>query len=160
RIRRYTERVGRIFRVHQRDIGREIRDFSHTLQRPTLLSDIERALKDGVTTQDEVRDAEGTPHFLRILPYRTGAARANGSSEPSRPITGVVLTITDISALKAAQGEIAKRQDQIQQLLESTAEAIYGVDTQGACTFCNPACVRLLGYRSQNDLIGRDMHEL
>jgi two-component system CheB/CheR fusion protein len=159
RIRRFTERIGRVFRVHARDIGREIRDFSHTLQRPTLLADIERALKEGVTTEDEVRDAEGTPHFLRVLPYRTGGRPANGASD-SRPITGVVLTTTDISALKAAQGEIAKRQDQIQQLLESTAEAIYGVDTRGACTFCNPACVRLLGYRSQNDLIGRDMHEL
>ena len=161
RIRRYTERIGRVFRLQDRDVGREIRDFSHTLQRPTLISDIERALAEGVTTEDEVRDANGTPHFLRILPYRTGRGRsADPANDAARPITGVVLTITDISALKAAQGEIAKRQDQIQQLLESTAEAIYGVDTEGACTFCNPACVRLLGYRSQNDLIGRDIHEL
>jgi two-component system CheB/CheR fusion protein len=99
---------------------------------------------------------------LRILPYRTGSYGRSGDGSPDkeRSITGVVLTITDISALKAAQGEIAKRQDQIQQLLESTAEAIYGVDTEGACTFCNPACVRLLGYRSSKDLIGRDIHEL
>ena len=162
RIRRYTERIARVFRINERDVGREIRDFSHTLQRSTLLSDIERALKDGISTEDEVRDAAGTPHFLRILPYRTGSytRNADGSGDKERPITGVVLTITDISALKSAQGEIAKRQDQIQQLLESTAEAIYGVDTEGACTFCNPACVRLLGYRSSKDLIGRDIHEL
>jgi PAS domain-containing protein len=31
-------------------------------------------------------------------------------------------------------------------LLDSTAEAIYGIDIHGLCTFCNSACVRLLGY--------------
>jgi two-component system CheB/CheR fusion protein len=162
RIRRYTERIGRVFRVQDRDIGREIRDFTHTLQRPTLLDEIERALHQGIVTEDEVHDANGTPHFLRILPYRTGGrGRATDAADAAtRPITGVVLTITDISALKNAQTEIEKRQDQIQQLLESTAEAIYGVDTDGKCSFCNPACVRLLGYRSAADLIGRDMHDV
>jgi two-component system CheB/CheR fusion protein len=162
RIRRYTERIGRVFRIQDRDVGREIRDFTHTLQRPTLLDEIERALNQGIVTEDEVRDSNGTPHFLRILPYRTGGrgrGADNGDGAP-RPITGVVLTITDISALKAAQTEIERRQDQIHQLLESTAEAIYGVDTEGKCTFCNPACVRLLGYRSSAELIGRDMHDV
>jgi two-component system CheB/CheR fusion protein len=162
RIRRYTERVARVFRIQERDVGREIRDFTHTLQRPSLLEEIERALEQGIVTEDEVRDSNGTPHFLRILPYRTGsrARGADGQDAPPRPISGVVLTITDISALKAAQTEIDRRQEQIQQLLESTAEAIYGVDTDGKCTFCNPACVRLLGYRSAADLIGRDMHDV
>ncbi len=160
RIRRYTERVARVFRIQERDIGREIRDFTHTLQRPSLLDEIGRALHQGIVTEDEVRDANGTPHFLRILPYRTGGRGADGPDTATRPISGVVLTITDISALKAAQTEIDRRQDQIQQLLESTAEAIYGVDTDGKCTFCNPACVRLLGYRSATELIGRDMHDV
>jgi diguanylate cyclase (GGDEF)-like protein/PAS domain S-box-containing protein len=45
-------------------------------------------------------------------------------------------------------------------LLDSTSEAIYGVDTEGVCTFANPACVFMLGYGSENDLIGKRMHEL
>ena len=45
-------------------------------------------------------------------------------------------------------------------LLDSTAEAIYGVDTEGICTFANPACVRMLGYASEGDLVGKRMHEL
>jgi two-component system CheB/CheR fusion protein len=282
RIRRYTERIGRVFRIQDRDLGREIRDFSHSLRRPTLMDEIERALREGLITEDEVRDERGVPHFLRILPYRTGRARASDTVPEVRPISGVVLAITDISALdkararlaqlsaivessedailrktldgtietwnrgaerlygysaeeaigknvrflcppegvrdverclaairrgerlehvetvrvrrdgspvevsitispihdeqgeivgasaiarditalKTAQREIERRQQQVQQLLESTAEAICGVDTQGVCTFCNPACVRLLGYRSQSELIGRDMHTI
>ncbi len=162
RLRRYTTRIGRVFRIQDSDMGRKIREFPHTLRRPRLIDDIERALRDGVSTEDEVADDSGTPYFLRILPCRTGGhlRRADGAPASARPISGVVLTLTDISALKAAQGELEKQQEQIQQLLESTAEAIYGVDTRGICTFCNPACVRLLGFRNPAELIGRDIHEI
>jgi PAS domain S-box-containing protein len=45
-------------------------------------------------------------------------------------------------------------------LLESTGEGIYGIDLDGNCTFANPACVRLLGFDSTDELMGRNMHEL
>jgi PAS domain S-box-containing protein len=45
-------------------------------------------------------------------------------------------------------------------LLNSTGEGIYGVDLNGNCTFANPACLRLLGYDGDADLLGRNMHEL
>ena len=45
-------------------------------------------------------------------------------------------------------------------LLDSTGEAIYGIDTAGVCTFSNPACARLLGYERAADLLGRQMHRL
>lgn len=45
-------------------------------------------------------------------------------------------------------------------LLHSTGEGIYGVDLDGNCTFANPACVRLLGFDSDAELLGRNMHEL
>lgn len=44
-------------------------------------------------------------------------------------------------------------------LLESTGEGIYGVDSEGRCTFSNRATCEMLGY-SQDELIGRNMHEL
>ena len=284
RIRRYTDRIGRVFRIQDRDIGRQIQDFSHTLKRPSLIADIEKALNEGVVTEDEVRDDQGTPHFLRILPYYLGGKTrpTDGAVLDPRPITGVVLTITDISALdrarhrlaqlsaivessedailrknldgiietwnkgaerlygftaeeaigkdvrllctpegrrdvdrflaairrgeridhvetvrvrkdgslvdcsvtispvydergvivgasaiarditalRDAQRDVEESKRQIQELLDSTAEAIYGVDTAGICTFVNPACVRLLGYSKPAELIGRDMHDV
>ncbi len=48
----------------------------------------------------------------------------------------------------------------VRALLDSTAEAVYGLDMQGNSTFVNPACVRLLGYGSADELVGRNMHEL
>jgi PAS domain S-box-containing protein len=60
----------------------------------------------------------------------------------------------------SAVEEIIAGKEQIRLLLESTAEAIYGVDLQGCCTFANPACVRLLGYGDAGELLGRQMHLL
>lgn len=45
-------------------------------------------------------------------------------------------------------------------LLDSTAEAIYGINTNGNCTFCNSACLRLLGYKDSAELIGKNMHAI
>jgi two-component system sensor histidine kinase/response regulator len=49
---------------------------------------------------------------------------------------------------------------QFKLLLDSTAQAIYGIDCQGVCMFCNPACAQLLGYEKAEDLLGRNMHDL
>lgn len=49
-------------------------------------------------------------------------------------------------------------QQDLRLILDSTAEAIYGVDIDGRCTFCNPACLRLLGYSDARALLGEDMH--
>ena len=48
--------------------------------------------------------------------------------------------------------------EKIRLLLNSTAEAIYGLDMNGNCTFCNNSCLRLLGYTSPDELLGRNMH--
>lgn len=45
-------------------------------------------------------------------------------------------------------------------ILESTSEAIYGIDNDGFCTFVNPACINLLGYNSEQELIGKNIREL
>ncbi|NTV94437.1 MAG: EAL domain-containing protein [Thiobacillus sp.] len=43
-------------------------------------------------------------------------------------------------------------------VLDSASEGIYGVDRAGLCTFANAACVRMLGYAAEAELIGKPMH--
>jgi len=45
-------------------------------------------------------------------------------------------------------------------LLNSAAEGIYGLDLEGNCTFFNPAGLKLLGYQSESELLGRNLHEI
>ncbi|MGH8248009.1 MAG: response regulator, partial [Gammaproteobacteria bacterium] len=61
---------------------------------------------------------------------------------------------------KRAEAAVRQNEETIRLLLESTAEGIYGLDLEGNCTFCNPACLSLLGFREMQDLAGRNMHRL
>jgi diguanylate cyclase (GGDEF)-like protein/PAS domain S-box-containing protein len=63
-------------------------------------------------------------------------------------------------AIAGREKELQEREDLVRLLLESTAEAIYGVDSKGRCIFANPACARLLGYARSDELLGRQIHEL
>jgi len=64
------------------------------------------------------------------------------------------------SLVQERTAELVQREERIRLLLESTAEGIYGVDTGGKCSFCNPSGLRMLGYGKEQDLIGRNMHAL
>ena len=48
---------------------------------------------------------------------------------------------------------------EIEQLLDSVGDGIYGVDRAGRITFVNPSAARALGFQSR-DLLGRDAHRL
>jgi len=63
-------------------------------------------------------------------------------------------------AIAGREKELHEREELVRLLLESTAEAIYGVDSEGRCIFANPACARLLGYTHADDLLGRQIHDL
>ncbi|MCK4508113.1 MAG: PAS domain-containing sensor histidine kinase [Desulfuromonadales bacterium] len=45
-------------------------------------------------------------------------------------------------------------------LLNSAAEGIYGLDLEGKCTFCNPACLSLLGFEHESELLNINLHQL
>ncbi len=78
----------------------------------------------------------------------------------SQALVGISAISRDITQLVGARKEIADREERIRLLLDSTAEAIYGIDLNGVCIFCNAACARLLGYDSPAALIGKQMHPL
>ena len=61
---------------------------------------------------------------------------------------------------KQATEIVRERDELVQLLLDSTAEAIYGIDLLGNCMLANPTCARLLGYADPEQLNGRNMHTL
>ena len=66
----------------------------------------------------------------------------------------------EIREHKVTAEALKKIEGRIPLLLNSTAEAIYGIDLQGNCTFTNPSCLRMLGYTDTEQLLGKNMHAL
>lgn len=60
--------------------------------------------------------------------------------------------------LEATNTVLQENREQLKLILDSTAEGIYGMDTEGLCTFCNESALRMLGYSSQEELLGKNMH--
>jgi PAS domain S-box-containing protein len=71
-----------------------------------------------------------------------------------------VTHVEDITERKRAEDKALASEERVRQLLDSTAEGIYGLDLEGRCTFANPACAEMLGYPDVGALIGKDLHEL
>lgn len=73
------------------------------------------------------------------------------------------LAIGRTRALNLAQEmtrELRESGARVEMLLNSVAEGIYGVDTQGNCTFINSAGLALLGYQDEGELLGKNMHDM
>lgn len=58
------------------------------------------------------------------------------------------------------ESSLRESSDFITLLLNSTAEAIFGLDINGKCSFCNASCLKMLGYDNQEELLGQKMHAL
>lgn len=65
---------------------------------------------------------------------------------------------SDIEARKQAERALKISEEMVMLLLKSSGEGIYGLDLDGNCAFVNRACVKLLGYETENELIGKAMH--
>ncbi|GLC81525.1 hypothetical protein LBYZC6_36390 [Lacrimispora brassicae] len=59
--------------------------------------------------------------------------------------------------LNKANEILKENQSQLHLILDTAAEAIFGTDLKGRCTFCNKSCLRLLGYSKPEELLGIDM---
>ena len=68
----------------------------------------------------------------------------------------LLITLTRVGRVIATRKQA---EGQLQLLLDTTAEGIFGIDSDGNTTFINPAALQMLGY-TQDELIHRNNHEL
>lgn len=115
---------------------------------------VERALQDGARFDIEFRILRPNGSIRNI--QCAGKIEKNASGEPQNVI-GINWDITD---LKQAISTLTASEEQVRLLLNSTAEAIYGIDGEGNCTFANSSCLSMLGMTDAEQVIGRNMHQL
>jgi PAS domain S-box-containing protein len=113
------------------------------------------ALKASGSVQDlelELRRKDGT--LLPVVVNSTAIRDFQGRFLRTRS------TLFDATQRKQAEAALRMSEERLRLVLDSTGEGIYALDLEGHCTLCNPAAVRLLGYASADELLGRRLHEL
>ncbi len=149
RIRKYTPQIAHAFKLLPQDIGRPIETFAHTMQHPELVDDLRACLDSGRRVERELRGVAGGSFFLRILPYRAKGA-----------IHGVVLTLIDVSSLKAAEDALFRERHLLDSLLQRVPDAIYFKDIRGRFVRANHAMAARLGLHDPRDAVGKTAFEL
>ncbi|MCQ8128569.1 PAS domain S-box protein [Methylomonas rivi] len=74
-------------------------------------------------------------------------------------VTHYLAVKDDITERKRVEKALRDSHQQMDALLNSMAEGVYGVDTEGNCRFVNRSFLRILGYDSA-DVIGKHIHEI
>jgi len=84
------------------------------------------------------------------------------SSEPIvfGSVNAQLVLARDVTAQRRADAELRDSKEQLQLLLDSTPEGIFGIDLQGKYSFSNAASLRILGYDSADALQGKNVHAL
>jgi len=73
---------------------------------------------------------------------------------------GAVAASMDLTEQRQTERALRESEEKLRLLLDSTAEAIYGIDLEHRFTFCNPACLRALGFERLDQVLGKNAHEL
>jgi two-component system sensor histidine kinase/response regulator len=107
--------------------------------------------EDVLVTEREMQLPDGR----RLMSFtRTLLREADGS------FCGFLMQARDITERAAAEQALARKEEELRLLLESTSEGIFGMDTERRITFANAAAVRLLGHDSAETLVGTAAHPL
>jgi PAS domain S-box-containing protein len=143
----------------QRPISNPILKLAWTANMVTRTRDYSiRARKD---SEDEVGVLiDGFNEMLGQIQNRDAELRRAGEDLERRVDERTTELEQEVGDRQRAQEALRESEGRIRLLLDSTAEAIYGIDREGKCTFCNPATLRLLGHETGDSILGHYAHEV
>jgi two-component system CheB/CheR fusion protein len=149
RIRKFTPQIAETFDLMPHDVGRSIETFTYKLDHPELIEDLKQVLAAAKPVERELRDVRGKTFFLRIFPYR-----AKGT------VDGVVLTLIDVSGLKAAEDALFHERYLLNSLLSNVPDAIYFKDARGRFIRANQPMAARLGLAQSDEISGKTPADL
>ena len=117
-IRFFTPATTALFRLIDSDVGRPLEDFTPHFVDDKILIDARTVLQNLVPAGCEIQTEAGKWYLRRILPYRT----------VDDQIEGVVITFSDISEMKAAQGKIVAARAQADSIINSIHQPLVVLD--------------------------------
>ena len=131
-------------------VGRKCYELVHKAAVPHQFCPHAQLLSDGMEHTVEILEENLGGYFLvTASPLRDSRGNLLGSVHIAR----------DITAHKQAEAAMAHLSRQMELILNSAGEGIFGADTEGKVTFVNPAMAQMLGWEIA-ELLGQPIHDL
>jgi two-component system CheB/CheR fusion protein len=147
-VRKFTPALDAVFPLIQTDVGRPFEHLRHRLLDVDPLRIVREVAETGARREIEVQTDDGAWFLMRVLPYKV----AEGVS------SGIVLTLVDITSLKATRRELISSERRFARLFETLSEGVVYQDADGRITDANDAAQEILGL-SLDEMTGRtSMH--
>ena len=118
---------------------------------------------------EEFGNVRGKPLFLEVhkSPFYNEKGEVIGTVGSARDITERKRTDAELEQhrrhlaelVEQRTSELLQTEAKASSILQSTADGLYGTDTEGRITFINPAACRMLGY-TEHEVIGHCAHTL
>ena len=119
-IKRFTPAVRAVANLIVSDLGRPLSDIASKLEGQPLIDDAREVLQSLVSRAREIRNAEGTWYVMRTLPYRT----------VTNTIGGVILTFSDVTAIKQAEVVLREAQAYFESIVQTVREPLVVLDRE------------------------------
>ena len=135
-IRLYTPAAQQLFNLIPSDYGRPISDITHRLKYDDLLADAETVLDKLAPLEREVATTDQRTLLMRVLPYRTLEDR----------ISGVVVTLFDITDRKRAEEVVQASEQRLQRMVNVPSVGVLTFDYADRLLQANDAFLEMVGY--------------
>ncbi len=147
-VRKFTPDIDEVFPVIESDVGRPFEHLRHRLVNADPLEIVREVEQNRAPREIEVCTDAGHWFLMRVLPYQI----------TDEVVSGIVLTLVDITRLKTTRRELIASERRFERLFETLDEGVVYQNTAGRITDANPAAQEILGL-SFDEMIGRtSMH--
>ena len=136
-IKRFTPAARVVANLIGSDVGRPLSDIAAKLEGPPLLDDAREVLQSLVSRAREIRSAEGMWYLMRTLPYRT----------VTNTIGGVILTFSDITAIKQAEVILREAHAYFEDIVQTVRTPLVVLDREFRVVSANGAFYATFGLR-------------
>ena len=117
-IKRFSREAARVYRLVASDVGRSLNDIKSDIVGDDLVADALAVLESLTPREKEVQTTGGGWYQVRVMPYRT----------LDNVVDGVVLTFSDITALKHVEANALEARDYAQGIVDTVREPLIVLD--------------------------------
>jgi len=133
-------------------IGRNAFEFVSPKDRALAMNATKKTLEEGLVqrkTEYTILTADGR----EIATDSSAAVLYDSSGNP----TGIINVVRDITERKKAEEKLTESENKFRTIFENIGDIYYRADLKGNMTLANPAAVKIMGYDSIEEVIGKNI---